>query len=108
MIVNSSPLIIFGKINRLDLLIKVLKKIIISEEVYKEVVVKGVEVNAPEAILIKKYIDNKKIHIKSLESKWKKRLDLLKSVNISLDEGEAETIVLALQEKEKIVIIDEK
>ncbi len=108
MISNSSPLIIFGKINQLELLKKVFKNIVISESVYKEVVEKGKEKNASESFLIDDYIKIGKFEVKRLSKKFKERTNALFKIYRSLDYGEAETIGLALQEKEKNVLIDEK
>jgi len=108
MIVNSSPLIIFGKLNRLNLLREVLEEIVIADEVYKEVVENGIKIDAPEAFIIKDYVEGGEIKVKKLNKEWQKKADFLKKVYKQLDHGEAETIALALQEKEKIVFIDEK
>lgn len=108
MISNASPLIIFGKLNKLNLLKIVLKKIIIPPFVYKEVVEKGMVLNSPEAFLVKDFIDKKEIEIKELSSHWQKEADFFKKVYSQLDFGEAETIALALQESQKAVLIDER
>ena len=73
MISNSSPLIIFGKINRLDLLFKVYKKIEIVPAVFEEVVVQGEKINAPEALLINNFAEKKLITIKALDLHWQKK-----------------------------------
>ncbi len=108
MIINSSPLIVFGKLNKLDLLGKVLGKIIISEAVYVEVVERGSEKGAPEALLVKDYVEKGKIKVKKLNKRWKKEAVFLEQMHRYLDYGEAETICLALQEKENSVLMDEK
>jgi len=108
MISNSSPLIIFGKLNKLDLLKKAFGKITISESVYDEVIKKGIEINAPESFLIKDHITRKNIEIKTLDKKWKEKAVFLEKAYNPLDYGESETICLALQQKEKIILIDEK
>lgn len=108
MIINSSPLIIFGKLNKLELLERVLKKLIIAEAVYKEVVENGIKINAPEALLIEDYIEKGKIEIKKLDRRWQKKALFLEKIYTQLDYGEAETIALALQEKEGAVLIDER
>jgi len=107
MIVNASPLILFGKINKLDLLIKIFNKVFIAEEVYVEVVVRGMEKKFPDALLVKDLIDEKKIKIKKLNNKFEKEANKLTETYSSLDLGEAQTIALVLQEKEKSVLIDE-
>lgn len=106
MISDSSPLIIFGKINKLDLLEKIFKKIIISKTVFEEIVIKGKE--KTEAFLLENYIKKGFIEIKELSKTYKKKAEFLLKSNKNLDFGEAETICLALQEKEKFVLIDEK
>lgn len=108
MIINSSPLIIFGKLNKLELLSRVFNSIEISERVYDEAVEKGMKINASEAFLIKEYIKKEKIKIKKLNKIWKNKAKFFGKIYAQLDEGEAETISLALQEKEKPIIMDEK
>ncbi len=105
---DSSPLIIFGKINKFYLLEKIFKKIIISKAVFEEIVIRGKEKNAPEYFLLENYIKKGFIEIKELSKEYKKKADFLLDSNKNLDYGEAETICLALQEKEKFVLIDEK
>lgn len=106
MIVNASPLIIFGKLNRIGILKALYKTIEISSEVYQEVVLKGIEKNSTEAFVIKELIGNKEIKVVNLSKKFSALADKIKLVH-SLDIGEAETIALALQLKNKEVIIDE-
>ena len=107
MIINSSPLIIFSKLNRLDLLKKVFNDIIISEGVYKEVVENGLKLNMSDAGLVKHFVEKNLFTVKRLEEKWKNKVEFLVKIYTQLDIGEAETIALALQEKEKILLIDE-
>lgn len=108
MIVNASPLIIFGKLNKLELLKKILKKVIISYAVYEEVVKNGIEINASEAFLIEEYINRGEIEVKKLDETWKKKSIFFQKAYSQIDYGEAETIALALQEKEVSVLIDER
>ncbi len=108
MISNASPLIIFGKLNKLELLYELFGKLIISQAVYEEVVENGLKINAPEAMLIKNQIENGKIFIKKLISEFQKKAKILENIYASLDYGESETIALALELKEKDVLIDER
>ncbi|MBI2654288.1 DUF3368 domain-containing protein [Candidatus Woesearchaeota archaeon] len=106
MIVNASPLIIFGKLNRIDILKNLYKKIEITNEVYREVVLKGVEQNLRDALVVKEHIDDKNINIFTLAPKFfdtASRIQLIYNIDI----GEAETIALALQLNKKEIIIDE-
>ena len=107
MIVNATPLIIFGKIGKLQLLKDVFTKIIISQEVYKEVVQKGIEIKAPDAYLVKEFVDNGKIKVNPINQKGKKIYEKIKRTYKQLDEGEASTIALVLQEGASEVLMDE-
>lgn len=99
---NSSPLILLAKINKLELLGKLYKKITIPYEVYNEVVIKGKNERYSDASLIENYI-NEIIFVKNINSEYKKELEKLKGI---LGSGESETIVLCLQEKAKLLLID--
>jgi len=105
-IINASPLIIFGKLNRLDILKKLYKNIRISDEVYQEVVIKGIEKNLKDALIIKESINNHEIDIIKLNKEFSPIAQKIEVI-YDIDKGEAETIALALQLKEKEVIIDE-
>jgi len=107
MIVNATPLIIFGKIGKLQLLKEVFTKIIISPEVYKEVVQSGIEIKAPDAFLVKEFVDSGEIKVKKLNPKGKKIYEKIKRTYKQLDEGEASTIALVLQEGASEVLMDE-
>lgn len=107
MILNATPLIIFGKIDKLDLLENVFGRIVICSEVYTEVVQKGIEINAPDAYLVRELIDASRIEVKELSQKGKKVYEKIKRIYKQLDKGEAETIALVLQEGEKEVLMDE-
>jgi len=108
MIINASPLIIFGKIQRIDILKRVYGKIKIAQSVYNEVVEKGLSKNAPDALLIKEHIQNKEIDVYNLKEESLKKAELIEKIHPQIDKGEAETIALAIQENEKPVLIDEK
>lgn len=107
MIINASPLIIFGKLNKIGILIKIYKNIEITHEVYNEVVIKGLEKNSKDALIVKECIDNKDIKIFNLDEKSLNLASKIQNI-YNLDLGEAETIALALQLKEKEIVIDEE
>jgi hypothetical protein len=108
MIINSSPLIIFGKLNKIELLKEVLGNLDISEAVYKEVVEKGKLKNSSESFVIEEAIKNRIIEIKKLSKDYEKKAISFLNFYKSIDYGEAETIALALQEGNKELLIDEK
>ena len=104
MIINASPLIIFGKLDKIGILIKLFKNIEISYEVYNEVVVKGSQLR--DALIVKEHVEKGSIKVIKLEEKHKylaKRIQLI----FSIDPGEAETIALAIQLRANQVMIDE-
>ncbi len=107
MISNSTPLIIFSKLNKLDLLLKIFKILIIPNAVYLEVVENGMKNNFPDSFLIKDLIDKKEIIVKNLDQKWQNKSEFLRKT-YQLGKGEAEAIALVLQEKENYLLIDDE
>ncbi|MBS3134594.1 hypothetical protein J4214_05170 [Candidatus Woesearchaeota archaeon] len=107
MIADSSSLIIFAKINKLSLIIEIYGKIYITEVIYKEIVEDGLKINAPDAKILKKFIDNKNIIILHLNKKYNNFSKELKKVYYQIDIEESDAIALALQEKNKNIIMDE-
>jgi predicted nucleic acid-binding protein len=93
---NTTPILNFLKLQRLDILKDVVKTLIIPDAVFQEI----------ESGKKKAFYDNIKNYpwIEILELKEKSSLDLL----LELDKGEAETIALAKELKINKVIIDEK
>ena len=99
---NSSPLILLAKIGRLTLLEKLYSKVIIPYGVYNEVIVEGKKENYSDAALVEKYM-NEFIFVKDLTQDHKKEAEKLKNM---VGTGESEAIELCLQEKAKLLIID--
>ncbi|MEK6984208.1 MAG: hypothetical protein AABX33_06560 [Nanoarchaeota archaeon] len=99
---NSSPLILLAKISKLNILEKLYKKISIPYEVYNEVIIKGKKENYSDAVLIEKHI-NEFIFVKSLNSEYKKETEKLKDI---IGSGECEAIALCMQEKAKMLLMD--
>lgn len=100
---NSSPLIILAKINKLNLLEKLYQKIHIPYEVYEEVIIKGKKENYSNAAVIENEI-NEFIFVVNLNPEHKKEAEKLKNI---LGSGESEAITLCLQEKAKLLLIDD-
>ena len=106
MITNASPLIIFAKIQKLDLLRAVVKEITTPYAVYEEVVLNGKD--ASDALLLKEYVEKRMITVITLSKEAKEKAEQLEKTYKNIDYGEAETIALAVQKKEKYALIDEK
>lgn len=102
-VINSSPLIVLGKLNLLYLLKKVFTKAYIPGSVYEEVVAKGMKKGKEDALVIKMFIDREKDFIKVREVE-----EDLKCKHVELDAGEREVIRLAQELKADFVIIDEE
>ena len=88
------------------LLKKMYASVEIANEVYKEVVLKGMEQNSKDALIIKEHIDNKYIKVFNLNEKHTNTANKIQLI-YNLDIGEAETIALALQLNKKELVIDE-
>ncbi len=97
-IVNATPLINFASINRLDILKSLFGKIIVPSRVWNEVVTKASEYDTSEVIKSADFITIKKA----------KDEILYKTLLMDINKGEAEAIVLTLETKASLVILDEK
>ncbi|MFH0713339.1 MAG: hypothetical protein V1722_02275 [Candidatus Micrarchaeota archaeon] len=96
---DSSILIIFAKSGHLALLLQAFQNpLSIEETVYREVVENGIEIKAPDAEVVQKYIDNRQIKVKTANKVFK--------IPFS-DAGEEATISLAIQEKTNFIAIDD-
>jgi len=94
---NSSPIIHLAKIGRLDLLQLLFNTIMIPRAVYMECVVEGG--NRPEVELIK---NAKWIRVIEVEN-----TNLVKLLKAQIDEGESETIALALETGADLALLDD-
>lgn len=92
MISNSSPLICLSKINRLDILRKLFKKLIIPEAVRNEVIIEN-------------KIDSLPIE-KAIKDRWIKIENPQKENNLSLGDGENSAISLAIEKRGQLIIDD--
>lgn len=105
MISNSSPLILFAKINEVDIL-NVFDDLLIHNEVYKGIM-KGKTTDSPDAFIVEGLVKEGRIGVLDLNNEGEKAYENIRKRYRSLDTGEAATIALALQRKEKSVLIDE-
>ena len=97
---NSSTIIHLSAIGRLTLLREFYSKIIIPPAVWKEVVEEGL--NRSGAKEIQRGRKEGWIEIKKPKNK-----PLLRLLSSQLDKGEAEAITLAIEQREKIIFLDE-
>jgi|SRR3989344_4776085 len=99
--VDASTLILAAKTELLDLLIEASKEpLAISEEVEKE----STRKNAFDALLIRQRIDEKKIAVKKAKDQAMVKRTMS---DFNMHRGEAETIVLCIENKGKYVATDD-
>lgn len=89
---DTSVLIAFQALDKLHVLRKIFSHIIIPQGVYSELKAGEREFNLEDWIEVKE-ISN---------------IDLYRSLNSKVDEGESETITLALEEKADYILLDDK
>lgn len=96
-ICNSTPLINFASINRLDILKSLFTEIVIPQAVYSETVESGF----PNSETIVNGIKAGWLKVKLVE-------EMPESIPLELDAGEREAIALALSEQKTRVVLDER
>lgn len=106
MIVDSSSLIIFGKLNKLSIIFKLFDRVEVAEEVYKEAVLDGLEKKFEDSLILKNYFDKGEIKIIRLNDQYLKLAYKIQNLN-NIGFGESQTIALARQIGHKELIIDE-
>ena len=94
---NSTPLINFAAIDRLDILEALFTKLIIPPAVEFELLERGAQY--PNVTIIRQaaFIKKHDIHNEMLRT----------ALSIDLDPGEAEAIILALEQKADLLLLDE-
>ncbi|MHA1520458.1 MAG: hypothetical protein ACTSRK_09770 [Promethearchaeota archaeon] len=97
--IDASSLIYSIKMDFLEIIERLYGDLIITPEIYKEVVKKGMERGKPDAFILKKRIEQKKISIHQIEG-------ILPDFH--LGKGETEIIHEALNEKVTALIDDKK
>ena len=104
-ITDSTILIILVKVNLIEELLKLYGNILIPEEIFNEVVIKGKKNMKDDAIYIEKRIQEGLIKIHSIKDTNHKE-KLIKDFNIH--DGEAECIVLYFEKKADILGTDDR
>ncbi|UMZ72611.1 DUF3368 domain-containing protein [Natranaerofaba carboxydovora] len=98
---NSSPLINLSKAKCLNIIIDLFGQIMIPEEVYNELIIEGKDKEGVNKI--SELVDKNHILVEKVSN-----IPLLIALKSHLDIGEAAAIVLALEFKADLVVIDEK
>lgn len=103
---NTSPVITLAKIGRFELLKKLDQTVVVAPFVKVESVDRGKELGAPDALIIKRAIDEGWIKVAKLTRKQNVRIRrLIRETKIGL--GEAGVLTLAMDE-EMMAILDDK
>jgi len=103
---DASPLIWLSKIGKITLLRKLFGEVVIPEEVYREVVERGLEEGLSDALVVKEGVDEGWIKVSKLNEK---EVDLCRRLVEHASEihlGEAQAIVLA-REGDALLLMDE-
>lgn len=96
-IANSTPLINFAAIHRLDIIEQLFGKIVIPKAVEIELVEKGEKYPTTNEIQKVTFIEVMEIQ----------NITLCNSLKLNLEDGEAESITLALEQKAELLLLDE-
>lgn len=99
---DSTPLIHFAKVRRIEILFSLYKEVVITREVYREVVEEGILLKKEDAGLIQDYV-GKSIHVKSPKSSSE---HLTKKYLIH--KGEADSIQLAKEIDAQLILMNER
>ncbi len=100
-ICNSSPIIGLAKIERLDIIEKLYREIIVPEAVFDELITKGRDKD--KTATINKMIDKNIVIVQKVKNR-----ELIRALRKDLDYGESEVIALAIELQADLVILDEK
>ena len=106
MIVDSSSLIIFGKLNKVNFLLRLFNEIEITDGVCNEAILEGLEKKFEDSFILKGYLDKSLIKVVKLNDKYSKLSEKIQHLH-NIGVGEAQTIALAKQINRKELIIDE-
>ncbi len=90
---DSTPLIHLAKVGHLDLLFSLYKEILMTKEVYREVVEEGLILEKEDAKVVEEYI-GKSIFVRNAKSSSRYIVE-----KYSIHKGEADSIQLALETK---------
>ncbi len=104
MITDSSVLIIFARVNKLNLLFDLYERICITQGIYKEAIEDGLSINAPDAEILNNFLKDKKIEVYALDKKHEEISKNLREIYSNIGIGESEAIALALQKKDKLIL----
>lgn len=95
---NTSPIINLTSIGQLDLLHQLYGKIIIPQAVYHEIAILGTGKAGAAEVRVSSWIERREVIAHPLAM----------SLQMELDQGESETIALAIESKADLLLMDER
>lgn len=99
---NSTPLIYLAKLGKLNILKEIYGKVVIPEEVYQEVVVRGKEEGYSDALSVEVAVKEGWIERKNVKTN-----SVLKDFAPELDMGEIAVLMLAEKYEDPLLLIDD-
>ncbi len=99
---DSTPLIHLAKAGRIEILFSLYKEILITNEVFREVVVEGNLLEKEDAVVVQNYV-GRSIHIKNPKSPSKYLVE-----KYLIHKGEADSIQLALETDAQLILMNER
>ena len=103
---DSSPLIVLGKLERVDLLVKLYRQVILAPGVWEEAIAKGKAIGARDAAYLEKVaLENRLDRVRLTEGEEEAVQRLREEAGIDL--GEAEVLSIARSRK-GLAILDDK
>ena len=99
---DSTPLIHLAKAGCMEILFSMYEEILITNEVYREVVVEGNLLEKEDAVIIQHYV-GKNIHVKNPRSSSKRLAE-----KYLIHRGEADSIQLAKELDAKLILMNER
>lgn len=103
-ICNASPLIALGKLNRLDILATLYPTVLITTQVYHEVIIQGIKQDATDAMTVRLFFESCQWPVLEISEV------VLSSYHPSmfLDPGEISVLALARTLPDPLVLIDDE
>ena len=102
---NATPLIFSGKLNAVHLVTALYQTVFISPRVYHEAIVNGLRQGHADAMVLELYYQKQVLKMTSLANPASAAQ---LAVNESIALGEAETIMLATEQRADLTLIDEQ
>lgn len=101
---NAGPLIVLGKLNRLELLAELYETVAIPQAVYDEVVTQGLRRGATDATVVRLFWNQKQWPVLECDSKTRQQYQ----AHVHLDQGEHDVLALAASVHAKLVLLDDE